>query len=153
MNLSVTPGILRVAPCWFSPPTTLQDPGGQGCAIFNSGPQNWSSRSQWGWGEVLSQRMDGLLSTRWLLGHHLSVHKGSRGRSHSSLIPLFSSPLMCGPSAGLICLTSRTPPRSSSFPWGQQSEQSHLLRQLGFTAHISGFPARLFSSPSQFSAQ
>ena len=106
-----------------------------------------------GGGEVLSQRMDGLLSTRWLLGHHLSVHKGSRGRSHSSLIPLFSSPLMCGPLAGLICLTSRTPPRSSSFPWGQQSEQSHLLRQLGFTAHISGFPARLFSSLSQFSAQ
>lgn len=92
----------------------------------------------------MSQRMDGLLSTRWLLGHHLSVHKGSRGRSHSSLIPLFSSPLTCSPSAGLTCLTSRTPPRSSSFPWGQQSEQSHLLPQLGFTAHIFGFPDRFF---------
>ena len=93
---------------------------------------------------MLSQRLDGLLSTRWLLDHHLSIHKGSRGRSHLSLIPLFSSPLTCSPSAGLICHTIRTPPRSSSFPWGQQSEQSHLLPP-------TGFHCPYFWLPSQFS--
>lgn len=93
----------------------------------------------------MSQQMDGLLSTRWFLGHRLSVHKGSRGRSHSLILD--SSFPLRSRAAHQQVLSVSCPeplPDPAVFPGASSPSSPISYPQLGFTAHISGFPASYY---------